>query len=80
MRVAWETALKILKPSNADLKRGLEIHENSIVVDAYGFAPRSAIDGERVKAAVEEGASSVEIRDSVTIAARVEAFPAARFI
>jgi membrane dipeptidase len=65
MRVAWETALKILKPSYADLKRGLEIHANSIVFDAYGFAPRSAIDGERVKAVAEGGASSVEIHDMI---------------
>lgn len=57
--------MKILKPSYADLKRGLEIHANSIVFDAYGFAPRSAIDGERVKAAAEGGASSVEIRDMI---------------
>jgi membrane dipeptidase len=65
MREAWEIALKILKPNQRDLKRGLEIHADSIVIDAYGFAPRSAIDGDRVKAAIEEGASNIEIRDMI---------------
>jgi len=65
MREAWKIALKILKPSQMELKRGLELHANSIVVDAYGFAPRSAIDGDRVKAAMEEGASSIEIQDMI---------------
>ncbi len=63
MREAWEIALKILKPSQSDLKRGLELHANSIVIDAYGFAPRSAIDGDGVEAAIEEGASSMEVQD-----------------
>jgi len=65
MREAWEIALKILKPSRMDLKYGLELHANSIVVDAYGFAPRSAMDGDKVKAAMEEGASSIEIQDMI---------------
>jgi membrane dipeptidase len=65
MKEAWEIALKILKPSQSDLKRGLELHANSIVIDVYGFAPRSAIDGDRVKAAIEEGASSIEIQDMI---------------
>jgi membrane dipeptidase len=65
MKEAWEVALKILKPNQRDLKRGLEIHANSIVIDAYGFAPRSAIDGDIVKAAIEEGASNIEIRDMI---------------
>jgi membrane dipeptidase len=63
MRGAWEVALKILKPSERDLKLGLELHADSIVVDAYGFAPRSAVDGDRVRMAMEDGASSVEVQD-----------------
>ena len=34
-----------------------------IVCDSYGFAPRAAVDGEAVAAAVEAGASEVEVRD-----------------
>ena len=41
----------------------MELHQNSIVCDSYGFAPRAAVDGEAIAAAVEAGASEVEIRD-----------------
>ena len=60
---AREVALDILKPSPRDVEHGMELHRNSIVCDSYGFAPRAAVDGEAVAAAVEAGASEVEIRD-----------------
>ena len=43
---AREGAVDLLKPSNAELERGLELHRQSLVFDAYGFAPRAAVDGD----------------------------------
>ncbi len=51
----------MLNPSAKDLQHGLELHADSIVFDSYGFSPRSAIDGEALKAAVKAGAADVEM-------------------
>jgi len=61
---ARQTALKILKPSNKDLEHGLELHANSLVVESYGFSPRAAVDGNKIKAAIEGGASEIELKDT----------------
>ena len=61
--VAWQAGLDELKPSPAELERGLRLHAESLVFDAYGFAPRSAVDGERIARAVAAGASDGEIQD-----------------
>jgi len=63
IREAREIALKILKPSREELKRGMDLHANSVVIDAYGFAPRSALDGDEIRRAIENGASEIEIQD-----------------
>lgn len=60
---ARDAALAVLKPSAKDLQRGLELHADSLVFDSYGFSPRSAIDGEALKAAVLAGASDAELED-----------------
>ncbi|MBM3239387.1 dipeptidase [Candidatus Poribacteria bacterium] len=60
---AREVALSILKPSQREIEHGMELHQNSIVCEAYGFAPRAAVDGDAVKAAVEAGASDIELQD-----------------
>ncbi|MBU6180810.1 MAG: dipeptidase, partial [Verrucomicrobia bacterium] len=60
---AREAALAVLQPSAKDLQRGLELHADALVFDAYGFSPRSAVDGEAIKAAVMAGASDVELDD-----------------
>jgi membrane dipeptidase len=60
---ARQAALDVLKPSKRDLQHGLELHANSIVIDAYGFSPRSAVDGEQMRAALEAGASDIELQD-----------------
>ena len=60
---ARDVALSILKPSKKDLDRGLELHANSLVFDAYGFAPRAALDGDAMRGAVEDGASNIELND-----------------
>jgi membrane dipeptidase len=60
---ARDVALGILKPSQKDLEHGLELHKNSVVCESYGFSPNSALDGEVMKAAMEAGASDMELQD-----------------
>lgn len=60
---ARQAALDILQPSKKDLEHALELHQHSLVWDAYGFAPRAAIDGDRLQQALEAGASEAELRD-----------------
>lgn len=60
---ARQAALEILKPSKMDLEHGLRLHAESIVFDSYGFSPRAAIDGDALAAAVEAGASDIELQD-----------------
>lgn len=73
-----DAALAILQPSRAELERGLSLHRDSLVFDAYGFAPRAAVDPVRLSTAIEEGASDAELQDlreemGMTQAAVVEA-------
>jgi membrane dipeptidase len=58
-----EVALGLLKPSRVQLEHGLKLHAESLVFDAYGFAPRAAIDGDAVQQEVEAGASEIELQD-----------------
>jgi membrane dipeptidase len=58
-----EVALEILKPSRKELDRGLALHQEAVVFDAYGFAPRAALDGDAFRKAIEEGASAQELND-----------------
>ena len=60
---ARQVALNILKPSAAELERGLRLHAESIVFDAYGFSPRAAVDGAALAAAIDEGASDAELQN-----------------
>ncbi len=60
---ARQIALKILKPSSKELEHGLELHANSLVVESYGFSPRAAVDGDKMKEAAEDGASEIELKD-----------------
>lgn len=60
---AREVALALLKPTPAQLEHAWELHFGSIIFEAYGFAPRFAIDGERFKAAIGAGASAEELID-----------------
>ncbi|WP_339922311.1 membrane dipeptidase [uncultured Cyclobacterium sp.] len=63
MKEAYQVALKVLNPTKSQLERGLELHRNAVVIDCYGFMPRAAVDGERMKAAVEDSASPLELQD-----------------
>ena len=56
-------ALAVLKPTPAQLERGLKLHADSLVFESYGFMTRSSLDGDLLKAAVEAGASDIEFED-----------------
>jgi membrane dipeptidase len=60
---ARQAALNVLNPNSKDLEHGLELHAKSMVIDAYGFSPRTAIDGDAMRAAIEAGASELELQD-----------------
>ncbi len=60
---AREAALKILKPGRKELEHGLELHANSVVVESYGFSPVCALDGDKMRAAIEANASPLELKD-----------------
>ncbi len=71
-------AIDILKPSARDLEYGLSLHQEALVFDAYGFSPRSAMDGDAMRELVEAGASAMELQDhreemTMTRAALVQA-------
>ena len=40
-RIAWQRGLDVLKPTQAQLEHGLELHDNMFVCDHFGFLPRS---------------------------------------
>ncbi len=63
IRRARTLALSILKPTPKQLEHGLELHRSSLVFDAYGFSPRCAMDGDRLRQAIEANASSMELQD-----------------
>jgi membrane dipeptidase len=60
---ARQTALRLLQPTEKEVQRALELHAASIVFDAYGFAPRAALDGDAMAAAMAAGASDDELTD-----------------
>ena len=64
IKEARDVALDILKPSPRDLEHGLELHRHSVVCDTYGFAPRSAIDGDAVQAAIDTSTTSPAVRQA----------------
>lgn len=60
-----DAALAILRPTPAELERGLALHRESLVFDSYGFAPRAAVDGAALKTLDEQGkASDAEMQDA----------------
>lgn len=60
---ARQAALDVLKPSKRDLEHGLELHAKALVVESYGFSPRSAVDVPALVKAYEGGASNQELSD-----------------
>jgi membrane dipeptidase len=63
IQAARQTALSLLRPSDRDLQHGFEVHAQATVFDAYGFAPRAAIDGAAFQRAVEQGLTEQELTD-----------------
>lgn len=63
VEAARQAALAILKPSQKDLEHGLALHADAVVIEPYGFSPRTAIDGDALRQAIEAGASDLEIQD-----------------
>ena len=66
IREAREAAIAVLKPRQKDLQHGLELHAQALVVESYGFSPRSAIDGAAMRQAIEAGANNRELEDLYT--------------
>jgi membrane dipeptidase len=60
---ARQAALDVLKPKPRDLEHGIALHSQSLVFDAYAFAPQAAIDGAALARAMAEGASDAELQD-----------------
>lgn len=58
-----EIAINLLNPTQAQLERAWELHFGSIVFESYGFAPRTAIDGDAYKAAFLGGATQETLND-----------------
>ena len=63
IKADFEMAKNILKPTQKQLEHGLELHKNSLVIDAYGFMPRAAYNGELLNSALNAKASSLEVQD-----------------
>ena len=59
----FEIAKNILKPSQKELERGLELHKNSLVIDCYGFMPSAAHDAASINSAIDSKASQLELQD-----------------
>lgn len=60
----WKFALDILHPTQKELEHGLELHRNSYVFDAYGFAPSGGGKFPRLDELIRQHAS----RDELTYA------------
>ena len=63
MTKTWNTALRILNPTEKELEHGLKLHENSLVIDTYGFGPAGIYEPEPANAAVKAGASEIELQN-----------------
>lgn len=61
---ARDAGLDLLKPTAAQRQHGLELHRSTLVFDAYGFAPRAAMDPVKLTALIEAGASDNEVQDA----------------
>jgi membrane dipeptidase len=60
---ARDVALDTLQPSQREIEHGLELHRDAVVCESYGLGLRAAVDGDAIAAAIEAGASMVEIQD-----------------
>ncbi|MCM8772329.1 MAG: dipeptidase [Candidatus Omnitrophica bacterium] len=63
VKKCWDIALNILKPSRKEFEKGIKIHKESIVWDAYGFAPLYYFKSKEIEKIVKDGASEIEMLD-----------------
>lgn len=63
IKADFELAKNILKPTEKQLERGLELHRNSLVIESYGFMPRASLDGTKMATEINSGASALEIQE-----------------
>ena len=80
IQASRDAAMAVLKPTPKQLEHGLELHAQSLVVESYGFSPRSAIDGAAMRQAIDAGAGGSELDDLHTeyLLSRVANDPAQR--
>ena len=79
MERAWQeirqAAMDVLRPTEKELKHGLELHRESVVFDAYGFMPVCrGNDSPRLEAMIADGAGRDEITREREAFASTEAF------
>ena len=60
---ARDVALDILRPTDSQLEHGFALHHDSVVIETYGLGFRASVDIETLTAAIEAGASALEIQD-----------------
>ena len=60
---ARDVALDILRPTDSQLEHGFALHHDSVVIETYGLGFRASVDIESLTAAIEAGASALEIQD-----------------
>ncbi|HAA76014.1 TPA: dipeptidase [Candidatus Latescibacteria bacterium] len=60
---AREVATNILNPTPKDLDHGLALHTESVVVESYSLGIMAPMDGDRMAAAIESGATDLELQD-----------------
>ena len=63
IETARRAALGLLQPSQCDLEHGLELHQDSLVFESYGFSPAATIDGQALAEAMDTGASDAELAE-----------------
>ena len=59
---ARQVGLKALNPSSKQLEHGLELHNEFIVFDSYGFSPTSVPDPAVLSKAIDAGAWPNELK------------------
>jgi membrane dipeptidase len=57
-----QVGLDVLQPTPAQLEHGLELHRESLVCESYCLGLQAPVDGARLAAAAEEGASEAELQ------------------
>lgn len=67
-------ALDRMRPTEKELRHGLELHENSYVFDSYGFMPLGWGDASRINQLIEENASRDEVRAAMEELSMTECF------